>query len=97
MNDTIYLHYGRHTLRVRFRPDGKLVSSMRDMICALCAINGLPSKVDAIPEEARSELIDLFESVMKTVIHQRESQAFGEWLDKEVTRLEKAYQNRGSK
>jgi hypothetical protein len=86
-SQTIFLHYGRHTLQAGFLPDGRLLINAKDTIRVLCAVNGMPTDIlDRMPEPVDYDRA--FETVLSKVRDSPESKAFGQWLGTEAARFE---------
>ena len=91
MKETLFLHYGRHTLRATILPDGQLMLYARDTIRVLCAINGTPTDVlDRMPESDNpNDYAGAMQIILSEVRDRPETQAFGRWIRNECARLER--------
>ena len=91
MKETLFLHYGRHTLRATILPDGQLMLNARDTIRVLCAINGVPADIlDRMPESADpNDYAWAMKIIISEVRDRPETQAFGRWIHNECARFER--------
>ena len=90
MTKTIFLKYGKHTLRGNLQPDGRLLICAKDTIRVLCRINGVSMKtMDRMPEA--SDLNDYswaFHTILNEVRDRPETKAFGQWLGEQTAKFE---------
>ena len=83
---TIFLHYGRHTIRACHLPDGRVFPDFRDALRVLCLIVGAPPAVmERMPDtDCPNACAPAFGMLLKATQDRPETKAFTAWLDEKM-------------